>query len=136
MGLLGVTAALSGLDRQAPFCRIAGFSLVGVTFAAFVLWAVSNRGQRCTGWLRAAPLVSLGKICYGVYVLQYPAEMLLLRLSAKLGIVWDDGSLSLFVAKCAVAILVATLSWHLFERRVLRLKGRFASKRHPSGEAA
>lgn len=36
-------------------------------------------------------------------------------------------------ARFAFALLLATASWHLFEKRVLRLEARFASALHPAG---
>jgi peptidoglycan/LPS O-acetylase OafA/YrhL len=129
---MGAAFFLNGLDRTLPFCRVAGYSLVAVTFACFVLWTLQRRGDRATAWLRWQPVCYLGKICYGIYLLQRPAEVILLKASGKLGLAWDPGSLTLVIAKMATAILLATASWHLFERSVLRLKGRFSSASHPS----
>jgi peptidoglycan/LPS O-acetylase OafA/YrhL len=135
-GVMTVAFLLGGLDRTQLFCRIIGYSLVAVTFAALVAWTVLNRGQRCTALLRSASLCYLGKICYGVYLLQRPAEVILLKLSPKLGLEWDPASPALMLAKCGTAILLATLSWYLFERNVLKLKRLFASSRHPTEGAA
>jgi peptidoglycan/LPS O-acetylase OafA/YrhL len=123
-----------GLDPRAAFCRVWGYSVVGLACACLVLWTVWNREQRCTAWLRAVPLCHLGKLCYGLYLLQLPAEAAVLTLSAKLGISWHPDSTLLLIAKFATTLLFAQVSWVLFERNLLRLKRRFDSMRHPARE--
>ena len=76
---LAATFVVTGLDRTQPFVRIAGYSLVAFTFAGVVIWTVLRRGMRVTAWLRWRPLTGLGKICYGTYLLQRPAEVILIR---------------------------------------------------------
>jgi peptidoglycan/LPS O-acetylase OafA/YrhL len=137
VGLLGAMAAafaLKGLDRMLPFCRIAGYSLVAFTFAALVAWTVVNRGSKATGWLRSAPLGYLGRLCYGIYLLQRPAEVILVKIGPKLGLHPESGSVLMLAARCVTAVALATISWYLFERNVLKLKRWFTSARHPSSE--
>jgi peptidoglycan/LPS O-acetylase OafA/YrhL len=123
---------LGGLDRTRIFCRVIGYSMIGATCAALVLWAVLSRGREEARLLRAGWLCSLGKICYGVYLLQRPVEIALLKISGKLGLALDPTSGVTVLAKCAAAIGVAAISWHLFEKQLLRLKGLFASRNHPA----
>ncbi len=127
-----VTFALGGLDRMRPFCRIAGYSLVGFTFAALLTWTIQHRGSRRTAFLRCTPLCYLGKLCYGMYLLQRPAEIILMKVSARVGIAWWHGSPVLLMAKCLAALGLAMASYHVFEVRVLSLKRLFTSARHPS----
>jgi len=127
--------ALGGMDRYTTFTRLAGYSLVAVMFATIVLWAVLNRGRTATSFLRFGPLCYLGKICYGVYLLQRPAEAALMKTLSVLHFRVNPGSFWLMPAKITVAILVASISWYVFEQRILRLKDRFVSARHPSERA-
>jgi peptidoglycan/LPS O-acetylase OafA/YrhL len=120
-----------GFNRYTPFARVLGYSLIAFTFAALVTSTIRARGTERTRWLRLGPLRQLGKICYGVYILQRPAEVILLRLLDRAGIVVDHESLSLVVLKMLFAIGVAAVSWTVFERQILRLKSRFASSSHP-----
>jgi peptidoglycan/LPS O-acetylase OafA/YrhL len=131
-GILMVVYNLQGLNRMLPFCRIAGYSLVGLTFFSVVWWALLHRDQGVVAFLRFPPLTYLGKICYGVYLLQRPAEVLLVKGMGKFGVVFDAGSPSLMVGKMAFSILIASLCWYAFEKPLLSLKDRFVSKRHPS----
>lgn len=131
-----VAFALGGLDRTRPFCRSFGYSLVDLTFAMVVLWAVMNRETRQTAWLRFGPLCKLGTVCYGVYLLQRPAEVILLRVLGHSGFEIGADSLVLMFAKCAAAIGMASLSWHVFEQPILGLKRHFTSRAHPSPSTA
>ncbi len=137
-GMAGMIALLvlafrtGGLDRLLPFGRVVGYSLVALTFASVVLWAVTHQGRLETALLRARPLRYLGKICYGVYLLQRPAEVFLVKVVEKLHLAVDAESPLLLLAKCATTIGVASASWYLFEGPLLRFKGRFTSKNHPA----
>jgi peptidoglycan/LPS O-acetylase OafA/YrhL len=127
-----VTFLFSGLDRPRPFCRIAGYSLTGFTFAVVTLWVIQNRATRWTALLRFGPLCSMGTICYGIYLLHRPVETLLIVGLWTLGIDFDPGSLYLMLGKIGAAVLIAAASWVVVEKRFLRWKRFFASAYHPS----
>jgi peptidoglycan/LPS O-acetylase OafA/YrhL len=135
LAALVVAFNLGGLDRTQPFGRIAGYSLVAATFFSVVLWALLHRGDAATAFLRFGPLRYVGKICYGVYLLQRPAETIVLKLLPCLHIQLQDGG-ALMLLKMAFALAIASLSWYLFEQHVLRLKRYFVSRRHPSERVA
>jgi peptidoglycan/LPS O-acetylase OafA/YrhL len=121
--------ALGGLDRLHSFCRIAGYSITAFTFAAVVIWAVLAR----PAWLQWSALTSLGKICYGVYLLQRPAQVILGKVLERTGLHLDP-TVAL-IANCGFAILLAAASWHLFEKHILRLKDRFVVSGHPANSS-
>jgi peptidoglycan/LPS O-acetylase OafA/YrhL len=71
-------------------------------------------------WLRY-----VGRISYGIYVYHPFRPALLAVLAASAGIAgWLAGWRG-FVAATAGALLVASLSWHLFEKPINDLKRRF-----------
>jgi peptidoglycan/LPS O-acetylase OafA/YrhL len=131
-----VAFLLGGLDRYGAFCRIGGYSLVAFMFLALVTWTIQSRGEKSTAWLRVRPLQYLGKICYGVYLLQRPAEVVLVKLLGATGIDIPADSLALVIAKMLFAFGVASLSWYLFEKPILKLKDRFMVKNHPGRPTA
>ena len=134
LAMIAVCAAaflLGGLDRTKSFCRVAGYSLVDVTFALIVLWAILGRGRTSVRWLRSRPLIGIGKMCYGTYLLQRPAEVVYLKIAHYVHLP-ADGSAMALAGKMVFAVAIAALSWHLFERQCLRLKKYFNSARHPS----
>ena len=127
-----VVFLIDGFDRHNALTRVAGYSLVALTFLCVVTWTIQGRGTLSTAPLRFGPLQYLGKICYGVYLLQRPAEVVLGRLLAWSGFHIDEGAASLIVLKMLFTFGVASLSWYAFEKPILKLKDRFTSSRHPA----
>lgn len=126
-----VLAIASGLERTSPFDRVFGYSLVAVGCASVIALVVFARGARSTAVLRWEPLTYLGKLCFGLYLLHRPADTIVSALASRAGL---EGALRLMPLKLAVAVVLATISWRLFERPFLRLKDRFSSARHPSAD--
>ncbi len=126
-----VTFALGGLDRTQAFGRTVGYSLVGLMFAAVVYWAVTGREQADTAFLRWAPLRGLGKICYGVYILQRPVQVAVGKVAERFALPFDPTSIVAVPVLITITILVASVSWFAFERPILRLKHRFTVRGHP-----
>ena len=124
-----IAAVMTELSRTTFYGRTFGYSVVAIGFAALVLLVVIHRGRRSTAVLRLAPLRYLGKLCFGLYLLHRPADTIVTAIAARGGA--DLGALWLVPVKIAVAVGLATLSWHLVERPFLRRKDRFASRRHP-----
>jgi len=120
-----------GLDRRTIACKTLGYSLIACLFACLVLSAVLYRSAPWTAVLRWKPLTYLGKICYGTYLLHLPTEVILLKIMHRAGLAVDENALWLLPVKIAATVVVASLSWFLFESRVLRFKDRFASRSHP-----
>lgn len=79
------------------------------------------------GWiLGLLPLVYLGRISYGVYVLHFNVPGLLRdRLFPKLGLNFPNESFSKFALCASISILLATLSWYFLEKPLLSLKKSF-----------
>lgn len=119
------TYALGGLDRTQFFGRVFGYSIVGGFFMAAVACALVHRESDKTAWLRWRPLMGLGKICYGVYLLQRPVEVVLVKTLGHIGQELPDDSLASMFIKMAATVIAATGSWLFFERPLLTLKQRF-----------
>lgn len=132
---LGVVA-VGGLDRSSLFGRVLGYSVVGLAFAGLLFWVLANRGAGATAALRGGWIRFAGKLCYGLYLLHRPADVLVTKALAYSP--WPSlGETLLGTAlKFAVAFGLATLSWYAFESRVLRWKHRFDSSRHPIAASA
>ena len=132
--VLFLVAAITGaLGHDQAFGRVLGYSLVGLMFGALVLWTVLSRDHIATSPLRFSPLCYLGRLCYGLYLLQRPCGGIVIKLGEKLGYSLDPNALITMFAKIGVTIIAATLSWNLFERQILKLKDRFQSNRTPAG---
>lgn len=133
----GVAFMAGGLDRTTFFGRVLGYSVVDVTMFLFVLWVAQRRGAKAVAWLRLPPLRGLGTLCYGLYLLQRPAQVLAGKAMAwafpGFDVAGSGWGLLVFPASALVAAL---LSWYLLERPMLRFKAMFASSTHPSSTPA
>lgn len=71
-------------------------------------------------------IIYLGKISYGLYIFHllmlYPAVLI----KKTFGLAFLDDPLAMFIFKMGLAVLVSALSWELFEKKINRLKGKFA----------
>jgi len=131
LGSILILVGPSALSR--PMMSV-GYTALGLT-AACLVW-IASRSSSHPDWsgriLNFAPLRSFGKYSYGVYVLHYPIVILLQmsneRMSAKFPWVESSGGLLVLriVLGFGLSYIAALASWNLLEKRVLRLKDRFA----------
>jgi peptidoglycan/LPS O-acetylase OafA/YrhL len=120
-------AFLGGIKNTTPFNRTAGFLVSSVASAHIVLWLIVHRGSSTTAWLKSAPIQSIGKVSYGMYLMHWPVMAVLIEVADRLEWkVLSDGFLK-FPVVYALTLCCATLSWRYFESPVLGLR----EKLHP-----
>ncbi len=138
-GLLFAACAASFLGKpvlpdqlwSSPFNLLAGISLSSLACACLLLSLIVFRGSRYTRPLRIAPIAYIAQISYGIYLLHRLAPRIL-RWSSRLGIhLKTPYGPDSFLALVALSIVLATLSWYLFERPLVRLKDRIAPSHQP-----
>lgn len=128
--------ATHGYPRTLPLGQTLGYSWLACVFAMLVLAAATGgESGPAPPWIRAlmsAPLRSLGKYSYGMYVFHKPLHDWIGRpLLTHFGLLKQPSHL---VALCYVVVaalatlLVAMLSYHVFERHALALKRWFVSE--------
>ena len=143
--LVGAALALALAGRQLRHRILPWLGGVGfVVILAAAVWWPADGGPAYHGWLGVfalasaaliaglqvpgplrtgfgvRPLVHLGRISYGVYLYHWPIFAILTP--RRTG--WDDGPL--FVARLAVTLVVAELSFHLLEQPIRRRSSRGA----------
>ncbi len=112
------------------FQTMIGVPLLSVVSALFLL-AVLQPGSWANRICNLAPMRSLGRVSYGLYVYHLPLFVItggrLLRLFGK----HSAGDLAMIHAVLTVVatVLVSYVSFHLYEKRFLLLKNRFTSIR-------
>jgi peptidoglycan/LPS O-acetylase OafA/YrhL len=121
------------------FWQSLGLSLLAIGFGAFVLWGYASEGRSLLHRIfRAKALTKLGKYSYGIYVYHVPMIVIWVRIFGERFSQRRDFSLGLlFMAVVsASSILVAVLSYELFERRFLLLKKRYEPRfcEHPTNQ--
>lgn len=109
------------------------FSFVGALIWARVIHACSKGTATWAGRVLAwRPMVYIGQISYGIYVLHNFVEDLAPPALATLGLDWPRSSLPNFVLLTALTVALAALSWTLIEKPINSLKQRWS----PAGSAA
>ncbi len=120
---LALDAALGENHGTRLALRYAAMPALLAVLLGFVVTAPAARGF---AWLRARPLVFIGRSSYGVYVL-HPLALYAVRASSR-AISGDPIAAPAWVrllAYVALAVLVSAASFHWLEAPLLRLKRRF-----------
>jgi len=136
-GALCVYLIWGGYDWSSGRIRTFGYSMVALAFASVLLWVLTYRGAWQTAWLRLRPLQYLGRISYGIYLLQVPSYLLVGRIFAHFGkrLVtgesWHAATWLGFGAVGVCTVALASLSWYVLERPFLRAKNRFIRSVEP-----
>jgi peptidoglycan/LPS O-acetylase OafA/YrhL len=98
-----------------------------IGFAA-MLWAVSLRPA---GVLGSRPLRALGTLSYGIYLWHYPTIYFL-----QMHGLFPSGFWAAAAPVLAIACALATASWFLLEKPILKLSSRALKRREPAGGRA
>jgi peptidoglycan/LPS O-acetylase OafA/YrhL len=136
LGALWAYLAWGGYSWSSGRILTFGFSIVALAFTCLLLWVLCFRGTWQTSWLRG-PLQYIGKISYGIYLLQAPAFVLMRRTTSQLGRHffvegdWHTTSWWAFGLFCVVTVSFATVSWYFLERPISKLKNRYSLRNAP-----
>jgi len=119
-----VVCVIWGESPWSGAMRTLGFTAIDLVFTGVLVLLITGRPSGLLALCRKRPLVWLGTISYGLYLLHIPALTAAdkwivpaLRLAPR-------GSAEMMVAM-AIAIGAATLSWLFFESQILKWKERF-----------
>jgi peptidoglycan/LPS O-acetylase OafA/YrhL len=109
--------------------HIWGHSLINLTAGALILVGIhpdAGRGGYLRRLLASAPMIAIGRISYGIYILHWPLQMILERFVE----LQDNPFLraAQFLVFLAFVYGVSWLSYRFYESRFLRLK---TTKFHP-----
>lgn len=94
------------------------FPIVPLLIAAMIVCASLAKPDR--GLLNSRPLAALGTISYGVYVYHLPCQNTTVKIMRGLGLEANSHWMIFGLTSLAMAVLVATVSYHVLERPVLR----------------
>jgi peptidoglycan/LPS O-acetylase OafA/YrhL len=107
-----------GIVSGTPVTRTLGYSLNAVAFASLIVWTVQSRNKMQTAPFRLGAVMWLGKVSYGVYLLQLPIQTLV-KVITGTGLGSPQRTVGQGILGIAGTLLVAWLSWKLFEKPVL-----------------
>ena len=129
--VLGILWAVPGNEEWlGSTMQEAGYTALALFFGALLV--ICLRGGRIATLFEARPLRVLGKYSYAIYLFHFPIVLLLRRGLGERGSLpralgsQIPAQLLFYAVASIVALLLAAASWHLYERRFLRLKDRFA----------
>lgn len=112
----------------APLNRTLGLWLSSWAAALLVLWIICFRDSRFTRFLRFRPLLYMGSISYGVYLLHMPVATLLETAAAHFGWAGYGNSFQGMIISLTAAIASASVSWFFFEKPILSLKDKLTAR--------
>jgi len=120
---LALMFAMWGITRFAPLSlRIAAFyQYVAFGCTALLCLTLSARGGIWSKLLSWKPLVGIGRISYGLYLLHFPVYYIVAHTRLRPGVL-------LMAAQLFSSFALAALSWWCFESPILRLKRFFQSE--------
>jgi peptidoglycan/LPS O-acetylase OafA/YrhL len=142
--VIGAMAVRGAFELSDDWTVTVGFSVASLGFGSALVGAVcARRGGLVDRVLSAAPLRTLGKYSYCIYVIHLPIVV-------SLAVPPGFGHLALFgytampstaaylvhlATATGLSLAVAFVSWHALELPFLRLKGRFADPPRAAGGA-
>jgi len=121
------------LSEMEPVMQVGGFSALAIFYGAVVGLAVclpsSHRLNIALSW---RPLRFLGGISYGVYILHFLWRCVF-GSDAWAGLFGESWPARL-AAYTLGTVAASLMSWHLFEKHILKLKVRFPAGRNAAGQ--
>jgi peptidoglycan/LPS O-acetylase OafA/YrhL len=136
LGVFVTTSAILWLTKQLDFKKVffnaIGLTIVEATAALFVCVVLVAPGQVLGKLLQLPFAVSMGRISYGIYLIHYPVVRIVEgQVRQHMGDSWSRTAV-IAGTSIALTLVIAILSWLLFERPILRLKRLF----YEEGEGA
>jgi peptidoglycan/LPS O-acetylase OafA/YrhL len=116
----------TGWWPRAEWLRL-GFETTAWAFLG--VWVIDRAARGVGGTtgriLGFRPLVYLGRISYGVYLIHLFVPSLLYRLTSPAGLPYPTRNPGIFLVFGTISIALAAMSWHWYEAPINRLKRRF-----------
>lgn len=115
-----------GMDSYPTMTRygLIFFSILYVSLLAYVF--LSNENNILKRFFCLKPLREIGRVSYGVYIFHSPVMMIAVRQLYQYELGYWYTHLILLLAGGIISFLLASLSYHFFEKRMLRLKDKYA----------
>ncbi|MEO8367669.1 MAG: acyltransferase [Candidatus Solibacter sp.] len=128
-GSLAATAGFAAIcfwqtaSIKTPVMRTLGYSVLDLMFGGWLATLIGGGQRHLAALCRWRPLVYLGTISYGVYLLHFPSARLAHYLASYVPNPSAHDAVRLW-APLAVTILAATMSWRFFESPILKWRNR------------
>ena len=100
------------------------FSILYISLLASVF--LSNENEALNRLFSLKPLREIGRISYGIYIFHSPVMMIIVRQLYQYEMGYWYTHLTLLLTGVVISFVLAYLSYHFFEKRILRLKDKYA----------
>jgi len=117
------------LHLQSPAGQVLSDLALAFAFVWLVGRAASSFGGAVGALLEATPIVYVGRISYGVYVLHAFMPVVLFYILKWAGASWPETSVLRFIVLVAMSIAAAAVSWHFLESPINAYKRYFEYRR-------
>ena len=137
---IAVIVALSiptrGMAQSSIQMQTAGYPVIAILSAALIVIAIdpARRVTRLSRFFQTRPMRVLGKYSYALYVFHFPLAIVFERVGLtilgfpRIGGSSVPGAIVFTLVAISVSLLIALLSWNLYEKHFLKLK-RFFPRR-------
>lgn len=124
---VGIYAAISITGLNFTGTTLIKESAQTLALIAIVYLCASGMNNPAGSFLASAPMVYLGKISYGLYILHNFIPYVSSLVLGKFGIspMATFGPYGLFAINLVILIIIASLSWYLFESKINTFKKYF-----------
>ncbi len=119
LALAGLFLVINTVTWYSPWMGWIGYVLVAYTAAVILADLVVGQQSLLAKVLAARPMVFVGRISYGLYLLHLPVYFMVEKIMPGSPLIVRLGW------KVGVSLALATASYYLFEKRFLKLKGKF-----------
>jgi len=137
--ILALIVWRQGWQKYDPVIETFGTVAMAVAFTLLMILSISQRpGSRVAKMATAAPLRTLGKYSYALYVFHQPVALALPTLGVSAALFPSvagsalPGQILFMLIAGMVAFATALVSWHLLEKHFIKMKGRFVARPDPS----
>ncbi len=98
-----------------------------ISLATLMIWVLNNGSSKFVNLLETKPLIYLGMVSYGLYIVHLPVGFLVEHF-VKLDAFGIPADIAEFLLVFPISLVLATASYFLFEKRFLDFKTRFKNK--------
>jgi peptidoglycan/LPS O-acetylase OafA/YrhL len=129
-GIIVISIPDHGMEQNGFLMQAAGYTLLAFAGASMIVYSIdpASQGKLLTRFLRTSFMRFLGKYSYAMYIIHFPLAWLLeekgfgVSMFPLIGGSAIPSMIAFTLMAGTLTTMLALLSWHLFEKRLLRLK--------------
>ena len=121
IGVLPICLCIVSLGISSLVLRACPYGPLGSSCFLLLVWLAISKSRSSSN---LSPLAYIGTVSYGIYLVHMPLRLVCFWMLDHFGI---NVEVLAFALTASASIVVAALSWELFEKRILALKSRISN---------